>query len=626
MAELFSVGISALTANSRLLTTTGHNISNANTEGYSRQRVSLTSRTPQYVGVGFAGKGVDISGIARLGSEFLTQNLRLTSSSEARAATLADLAGQVDSLLSEGSFSPAMDRWFTALQDVNNDPSSIPARQVLLGAAGELVNRFQDLDARLSQMGRDVNRDLSAKVEELNSMSSAIASLNDQIVRARGIAQGEPPNDLLDQRDQLLRQMSTLVSVSATEQADGSMNVFVGNGQLIVGGNRAMPLTVVANELDSARAEVAISANGATLRITDSLVGGAMGGTLAFRDEVLEPARNALGRLAAGFVDSANERHAAGIDLQATLGSALFTRGEATVKAAVGNTGTLGVVLDPAATANLTTADYELTHDGTNFTLTRLDTNAAQVLAGSGPFNVDGMTLTVGAAPAAGDRWLIQPTKAVVRGMSLAVTDPQRLAIASPVKSSSALANTGNARIAAPSVLDAADPALQATTQIVFNDPPTTFQLNGAGPLIPFTSGADIDVNGWRVRITGTPVAGDSFTVQANTNGRGDNANGLGLFGLRASELFDGNTATLQDAFGRLVGQVGTQSQQATISRDALRVQLDNAEAARESVAGVNLDEEAANLVRFQQSYQGAAQIIASADAMFQALLRAVGG
>lgn len=626
MAELFSVGISALTANSRLLTTTGHNISNANTEGYSRQRVTLTNRTPQYIGVGFTGKGVEISNITRSGNEFLTQNLRLSTSSQARAATLADLAGQIDTMLAEGSFSPAMERWFTALQDVNNDPSSIPARQVLLGAAGDLVNRFQDLDSRMSQMARDVNKDLAGKVTELNSLSSAIASLNQQIVRANGIAQGEAPNDLLDQRDQLLKRMSALVSVAATEQTDGSVNVFIGNGQLVVGGATTVPLSVVGNDLDSARAEIAVQRNGTTVRVTDSLVGGELGGVLAFRDEVLDPARNAIGRLAAGFVDSANAAHRAGLDLQGALGGALFVRGEATLNAAAGNTGTLGVVLDPANSGNLTTADYSLTHDGTNFTLTRLDTGTTQTLTGAGPFSVDGMTLTVGTAPAAGDRWLIQPTKAVARGLRLAVTDPQRLAMANPVRSSAALGNVGSARIAAPTVLDASNANLQTATQIVFNDPPATYQLNGVGPMIPFSSGSNIDVNGWRVQITGTPVAGDSFTVQANTNGRGDNANGLGLFALRATEILNGGTASFQDAFGQLVGQVGTQVQQASISRDALQVQLDNAEAARESVAGVNLDEEAANLVRFQQSYQGAAQIIASADAMFQALLQAMRG
>jgi len=208
--------------------------------------------------------------------------------------------------------------------------------------------------------------------------------------------------------------------------------------------------------------------------------------------------------------------------------------------------------------------------------------------------------------------------------MALTVNDPLRLAFASPVKSSGALANLSDAKIAAPSVLDPANAALQTTTQLAFNNPPTTYQINGAGPLIPFTSGTNIDLNGWRVQITGTPVAGDTFTVQANANGRGDNANGLLMFGLRSTEIMDSNTATYQDSYSQLLGQVGARTQQAQISRNALQVQLENAEAARDEIAGVNLDEEAANLVRYQQSYQGAAQVIATADAMFEALIAAM--
>jgi flagellar hook-associated protein 1 len=282
------------------------------------------------------------------------------------------------------------------------------------------------------------------------------------------------------------------------------------------------------------------------------------------------------------------------------------------------------VTLDPANLANLTLSDYRLSHDGTDFTLERLDLGTVQTLSGPGPFTVDGMTITVGTAPAAGDRYMILPTKYVARDMSLVVNDPLRLAFASPVKSSASLSNLGDAKITAPIVLDPANAALQTSTQIVFNNPPTTYQVNGAGPLIPFTSGTNIDLNGWRIQINGTPIAGDTYTVEANANGRGDNANGLLMLGLRSSEIMDGNTATYQDSYSQLLGQTGARTQQAQISRDALKVQLENAEAARDEIAGVNLDEEAANLIRYQQSYQGAAQVIATADVIFRALIEAM--
>lgn len=624
MSEMFSIGISALLANQKLLATTGHNISNVNTEGFSRQRVTLTERPPQFFGAGFSGKGVDIASIERMGSEFLTANVRLNASGEARAAAFANLSEQVDTLLSDGTFTPALERFFNALQDVNNDPSSTPARLVFLNAAETLTDRFQDLEGRLATMSRNLNQDIAAKIGKLNSMSQSLGQLNREIVQQIGLGQGALPNDLLDQRDVLLKDMSKLVNLNVVPQHDGSVNVFIGKGQLIVAGAQSVPLVAVPNPLDGARTEVAVQKNGTISIISDAVTSGEIAGALQFRDQVLETTRNGIGRLSAVMVETYNAQHRQGVDLRGALGGDLFARGDAVVTRGATNSGTVSVAIDAANLDDLTLSDYRLTHDGSNFTLERLDDGTQRTLSGAGPFTVDGMTITVGTAPAAGDAYLIQPTKYVARSMAVTQSDPLALAFASPVKSGANLGNIGNAKISAPTVLDASNPALQTSTQIVFSNPPTTYQVNGAGPLIPFTSGANIDINGWRVQITGTPVAGDTYTVQANANGRGDNANGLLLFGLRSTEVMDGNTATYQDAYSQLLGQIGARTQQAQISRDALRVQLENAEAARDEIAGVNLDEEAANLVRYQQSYQGAAQVIATADVMFQALIDAM--
>ncbi len=624
MSGMFSIGVSALQANQKVLTTTGHNISNVNTEGFSRQRVTLTERPPQYMGAGFVGKGVDVASIERMGSEFLTANVRSNTSGAALAAAFANLSGQVDALLSDGTLTPALERFFNALQDVNNDPSSTPARLVLLNSAETLVNRFQELGDRLATMSRDVNQDIVAKVGKLNSMSESLAGLNRQIAQQTGLGQGALPNDLLDQRDMLLKDMAKLVNLNVVPQGDGSVNVFIGNGQPIVTGGNAVPLAAVANPLDGSRMEVALRAGGTVSLISSSITGGELAGALEFRDQVLDPARNGIGRLAAVMVETYNAQHGQGVDLRGALGGDLFARGDAAVSGATTNTGSVSVALDPASLDALTLSDYRLTHDGTNFSLQRLDNGTVRTLSGAGPFTVDGMTITVGAAPAAGDAYLIQPTKYVTRSMAVTISDPLALAFASPVKSSASPTNIGDAKISSPTVLDATDGALQTSTQIVFNDPPTTYQIDGTGPLIPYASGNNVDANGWRVQITGSPAAGDVYTVEANANGRGDNANGLLLLGLRSTEFMDGGTATYQEAYTQLLGQIGARTQQAQISRDALKVQLENAEAARDEIAGVNLDEEAANLVRYQQSYQGAAQVIAVADAMFQALLEAM--
>ena len=263
--------------------------------------------------------------------------------------------------------------------------------------------------------------------------------------------------------------------------------------------------------------------------------------------------------------------------------------------------------------------------EGSVYTLERLDNATTQTLTGPGPFSVEGLVITPSAATAAGDMFQIQPTKYAARYLDVALSDPQRIAVASPVKSTATLANLGSAKISAPAVLDANNAALQTPVQLVFNSA-TTYQVNGVGAALPYTSGANIDINGWRVQITDSPRTGDTFQVAANTNGKGDNTNGLRLLDLRSTDFMDGGTATYQDAFSRILGQTGSLTQQAGISRDSLQVQLDSSEAAREQVAGVNLDEEAADLMRYQQSYAGAAQVIAAADAAFQMLIAALRG
>jgi len=624
MSELFSIGTSALIANQRLLSTAGHNIANANTDGYSRQRVTLSQRPPQYIGVGFVGKGVDIASITRNASDFLTDNVRFSASGQARAATYADLSTQVDGLLSDGTFSPAVQKFFNSLQDAANDPSSTAARQVLLNSANNLTDRFQDLHNRFNAIAKNVNDELASKVDKLNTLATAVAGLNKQIVQSYGIASGGAPNDLLDQRDVLLKNISELVNINVAPQSDGGVNVFIGNGQLLVASEQTNQIKVTPNVLDGSRKEISVvKANGSGV-ITDSISGGELAGVLQFRDQVLEPARNAIGRLAVVLSESYNAQHQTGVDLSGTRGAAMFNYGSPIVNAGATNSGAMAVAIDAVNLPNLTTSDYSLTYDGTNYTLERLDTGATRTFPGGAAFTADGLSFTPSGTAAAGDSYRIMPTKYAGRSIDVRVTDPARLALAGPVRATTTLANIGNAKISAPTILDSTDAALQTSVQLVFNTPPTTYQVNGTGALIPFNNGGNIDINGWRVQISGTPAAGDTFQVTSNTNAKGDNTNALALLNLRLKGIMDGSTATYQDAYNQTLGQVGSLTQQAEISRDSLKVTLSNAEAARDQVAGVNLDEEAADLVRYQQAYQGAAQIVSAANQAFQALLDAL--
>lgn len=624
MGSAFDTGVSALIASQRQLSTTSHNIANINTDGYTRQRVDLTERPPQFVGGGYLGKGVDVSAIARTANDFLTTQLRNTTAGEARASTYLDLASQVDAAVSSGTFGPAVTQFFNSLQDVNNHPSSIPARQVFLTAAQTLTQRFQDLDSRFAELTTNVNSGLTQRVDTVNTLATSLANLNTNIVQAQGVAQGQPPNDLLDQRDALLKKLSSLVNISTLPQQDGGLNVFIGNGQLLVAGSNPVALTTVPNPLDNGRTEVAMKSGGTTTIISDALTNGEMAGLLGFRDQVLDPSRNASGRLAAAVNFSMNAQHRAGMDLNGQLGGDLFAIGSPSVNAAPANVGGLTVAIDPSNLGALTNSDYSLTYNGANFTLTRATDGVQQTLSGAGPFAVDGMTITVSSAPAAGDRYLIQPTRYLARNMTLQVNDPTKVAVANPVKTSAALSNVSAATISPPQVLDSTNPNLLVSTRLVFNNPPTTFQVNGAGPLIPYTSGSNIDINGWRLQILGSPVAGDTFNVAANTNGAGDNVNGLALRGLQTKGILAGGTTSIQNGYAQLVSSAGASAQQAQITNDALKIQTANAQSARDAVAGVNMDEEAANLVKFQQAYQAAAQVIQITNSTFQSLLNAM--
>ncbi|CAN0342407.1 unnamed protein product [Phaeothamnion confervicola] len=321
-----------------------------------------------------------------------------------------------------------------------------------------------------------------------------------------------------------------------------------------------------------------------------------------------------------------NEQHRKSMDLRGAMGTDMFSIPPPVVNAPATNSGTITAAFNLGDVGGLTNSDYRLAHDGSNFTLYKLTDGSTRTLSGGGPFNVDGMVLTVGTAPAAGDSYLIQPTKSVPRAMKFLTTDAATLALAAPNRTSRATGNVSDATISRAEVLDETNAALLTTTTLVFDNPPTTYKVNGVGASVAFSNGGNIDLNGWRVQITGSPAVGDIFTVQGNAGGGGDNSNGLTLSKLQSKPILSGGTATLQEAYGVLTGVVGAAASQARISSEALATLTENAEAARDALSGVNLEEEAANLLRFQQAFQAAAQVIKAADQAFQSIIAATRG
>lgn len=626
MPDVMSSGLSALLAFQRALETTSHNIANANTPGYVRQRAEFVTRQPQQNGNGWVGSGVDVSTVTRQYDRFLVAQTRTASSTASGFDAYASLAARVNNLFSDSNtgLGASLQKLDSAVQSVATEPTSVAARQVLLGEARSTVERLQFFDNQLRVLESETNQRIGIEIDEVNSLAQNIARLNGEI--ASGYARtGQPPNDLLDERDRLIDQLSERLNVSVVAQGEGVVNVFVGSGQALVLNTDPARLETAPDGFDSTRSRVVLRAAQGSSDITTALSGGTLGGLLDARTEVLDPTRNALGRIAVGLTAQLNSQHRLGQDLNGALGGDFFATGGPATNASAANVGSATVSASVTSPAALTAADYELAFDGSAWSLRRLDTNAAVAMTGTGtpadPFRADGLAFSVAGTASSGDRFLVRPTREAVQGLELLVRDPSRIAAATPIRTTASAGNTGGASISSGEVIDPGNAQLRTSVTIRFTSA-TTYSVNGAGSFA-YTSGAPIDLNGWRVQVSGTPAVGDEFQVVDNAGGRGDNRNALAMGAAFRNPLFDGGSTSVSDAVGSMTSDIGTRTQQAQNNRDAQTVILQESVQARSNANGVNLDEEAANLLRFQQAYQAAAQLVRIAGEMFDALLAA---
>jgi flagellar hook-associated protein 1 len=627
MADILSTGVSGLLAFQRALDTTSHNISNVNTDGYSRQRVEIGTRPAQAYANGYVGQGANVRTTQRVYDTFIAAQTRSTSSSLERLDVYASNAERLDNMFgdSDNGLSPTLQRFVNAFQAVANAPTSIPARQVLLSEANTLQQRLKFFDGRLDEIGNEINSRIRGEVAEVNSIAQGIARLNNEIAAGTARTGGQPPNDLLDQRDLLLDQLAQKISVNAVPQDGGTVNVFVGSGQPLVLGASVNQLTTMQDPYDSSQLRVALQTPGSTVDVSRNISGGTLGGLLDFRAEQLEPAKNELGRFAVALSEVVNTQHHEGIDLSGALGGDFFAVGDADVLDNALNTGSGTVNATRVDVSALTGRDYILEMTGSGWQLRDSLTGTTVPMTGTGtaadPFVADGLEIEVGGTADVGDTFLIRPTRSAITNMSVLISDPSRVAAAAPIRSAAAGTNSGSGTISAGEVLDSTNPQLRAPVTIQFLTA-NTYSINGAGSFA-YTAGGNIDVNGWRVQISGAPQVGDTFTVSDNTSGTGDNRNALLLSDALKAPVLNGGTTSLGSAVGEFVGSIGVATRQAQVNRDAQNVVYEESLASKDAVSGVNLDEEAANLLKYQQAYQAAAQLIRVADTMFQTLLAA---
>ncbi len=661
-SPLMSLGMRAMAASYAAMQTTGHNIANANVDGYSRQETNLATAKGQYTGAGFFGKGVDVVSVTRSHGEFLTRAAAMAQSLSSMDSTRSTRLNQLEKVFvgGESGIGYSMSQFLNAFADLAARPADSATRQVVLARAQDLAVRFNSAAGQIETMQAGVTADLRTSVTAVNGLAERIAKANDQIAASRGL--GQPANDLLDERDQLIGELSKYVQVSTVPADDGTVGVFIAGGQRLVLGNQAAQLTTVLDPSDPSRTALAIEEFGQKRVLDpDSLGGGSLAGLMRFQNEDLVDARNLVGQMAMAVAGVVNEQQQRGVNLQEPLGSVpsqpLFAIGQPEALPNAGNAKDAGgnyvasVSLTITDVTALQAADYELKADPANagqYLLTRLSEPPVTRSIASGDV-VDGMRIDVGTpAPGPTDRFLLKPVGRAAAGMGALLQDPRDLAAASPMIATSGAANTGTATVASLT-MTAVPPQPGATTSIAFTSDSGDYAWTltdalgnvlstgtgtwAAGQTVP---GSGVDINGFQLALTGVPRNGDTLTVAPTpaTLIATNNGNATALAQLRELTFIgrtmdaSGNTSggqTASDAFASAMSEIGVRVQSAKSAATISSAVAQDAEAARASTSGVNLDEEAARLIQYQQTYQAAAKVLQVAQSVFQMLLDTAG-
>ncbi|WP_213767900.1 flagellar hook-associated protein FlgK [Caballeronia sp. dw_19] len=645
--SLFDIGVSGLNAAQWGLTTTGQNISNAATPGYTLEKPVYQEASGQYTTSGYLGSGVNTATVARSYSSFLTTQLNNAQSNSSSLNTYYSMLSQLNNLVGDPTtgIGAGMTSYFTGLQSVANSSATTSTRQSLMSAGQSLVNQMNAAAANYNQLRSGVNQSLTSAVTQINSYTNQIATLNGQIASAS--AQGQPPNQLLDARDQAVSNLSQLTNVQVTT-VNGAYNVSIGTGQPLVSGTTAYQLQAVTSASDPSELSIAYaSPNGSpqtpaqTQYLPDSTFGGGtVGGLLAFRSQSLDPAQAQLGSLATSFAAQLNQQNALGVDLNGNPGTALFSTGSPVIYANARNTGSAQLSVSIANPTQPPSSNYTLSYNGTNYTLTdsasgaSLGTITPDPTTGAVSGTIAGLNISVASGTMkAGDSFNIQPTSGALAAFSLVTTNPTAIAAASPAVASAGASNAGTANISAATVTagysipSAMTLTYNATTQQMTSNLQVTLPDGttvGAGVPFAYDPAQGLTIsNGTNVSatITGTPANGDTFTIGANKGGSSDGSNALAMANLGSAKSLNGGTDSLTSAYANYVNQIGNQTNNLESSSTSATAVLTQATSAQQSVSGVNLNEEAANLIQYQQLYQANSKVIQTASTLFTTLL-----
>ena len=632
MGDILATSISGLLAFQQALDVTSNNVSNASTKGYSVENVNLSEAQGSGTAAGYFGNGVTVASITRSYDETLAAQVRSSNANYQSFNTLSTYAANIDNMLSASStgLSTTLQSFVNAMQSLSTSPTSTSQRQVLISQAQAVVTQLKSYQSQLDTQSSNIEQQISSTVGTINSLAKQIANLNAQIASA---GTGAQPNQLEDQRDSLIDQLSQYVSVNAVTESNNQMDVYIGTGQALVTSSSAQQLVAMQNPNDGSEYDIGLSAGsgGTPSDITSEMTGGSLGGLLTTRSQVIDPTQNALGQIAVGIATLMNQQQASGMDMTGAPGQPMFAVGGVQVQPSINNTGSSTLAATRTALSGLTTDTYKLSYDGTNWNLEDTSTGQAVTMSGTGsaanPFLVAGMSLVVSGTAAAGDDYVINPTAGAISGMSVLTTSPTQIAAASLGSSVAATTNTGSGTITTPTVTDPTNwtngnftVSFTSSSQYQVTDASGNVVTSGT-----YTAGSPITFNGEQVAISGTPATGDSFTVGAATAASiGDNTNLLAMVAAMSSSSLDGGTTSLNAATNNLVSAIGVLTQQAQSNASAQQTVNQSATDARNNLSGVNLDEEAAKMLQYQQAYQACAQMIQASNTVFNSLLQAI--
>jgi len=621
---LFNTGTSALRAAYAQLQTTGHNIANVNTPGYSRQEVELATAGGNISGGGWIGRGVDAVTVSRRYDRFLQAEVIGGTAASASDKVRYEQLGTLDRMFAstENGIGAAIDDLTSGFADLVNRPFDSTARSVVVNRARTLAERISNSFDNLDQMRENVNQRLMQDVHSLNASLAQLGAINDRIAKTAGT--GQPPNDLLDQRDALVEKINQTLKTTQYVNADGTVSLFSASGQAMVVGNTVATFELRNDELDPSRLQLAMTTSGNSIALPRGMLGGGeIEGLIRFRDDDLAAAQARLGQLAGALAEAYNTQQSLGRDPSGAAGAPLFGYGTASVGPASTNTGSAAFSVAVSSGSQLQASDYEIDYNGGAYSITRMSDGTTTSIS-SWPATIDGLTLNLSGGTAQnGDRFLVKSGSAFASDFRAVISSGARIASGLAVSTQLGQANTGDIQVDAFSVTSN-DANLSQPVTITF-DGAGHYSVSGTGTGNPsglaYTPGMTISYNGWSVRLDGSPGANDTLDLVPTPNPANDNRNARALVELADQRTVAGDR--FSDAFAQMLSDIGVRTQSAQSANTMSAQVLSDAKAARSSVSGVNLDEEAARLLQYQQAYQAAAKLLATAQTVFQTLLDA---